>query len=282
MNYRYILPCRELKEYVEYYLIIESTGGENIEPVIVYPKPQAEMVFNYSGKTIEQIGTNNAMESTNWGVSGFFTNKTTYYTQGQLGVIMVGFKPWGIQSFINFQTQEITNTNLDLKLVYPSEMRLIEERLLQCDNTLSRIQIIEEFLLSILIQKINDGLIISALQTISQMNGDVKISRLSKEFCLSEKQFVRRFKSVIGINPKFFARLLRYQYILKILDSGKLDLLDHAIECGFYDVSHFIHEFTEFTGMSPSVYVNEKVRTDLGVYFDKNIEQSPYYHLIYQ
>lgn len=195
---------------------------------------------------------------------------------------MVGFKPWGIQSFLNFQTEEITNTNLDLKLVYPAQMRMIEEKLLQCSTILERIQIVEEFLLSILKDKNTDQLIIHSVQSIFQMNGDAKVRKLSKDFCLSEKQFVRRFKATTGINPKLFSRLVRFQYITKLLDSAKFDLLDHAIESGFYDQSHFIHEFKEFTGMSPSAYVNENVRTDLGVYFDKQIEQSPYYHLIYQ
>lgn len=75
MNYRYILPCGQLEEYIDYYLVIESLNSEENEPVIVYPKPQTEMVFNYDAKTIEQIGSDAATHSNDWAISGFFKKK---------------------------------------------------------------------------------------------------------------------------------------------------------------------------------------------------------------
>ena len=283
MNFWYILPGQRLKDYIDYYLVGESGNDEsNLEPVIVYPKPHAEMVFNYGDKTMEQVGAGAAQESSNWAVSGFFTKKTSYYTMGRMGAIMVGFKPWGIQSFINFHTEEITNTNLDLKLVYPVEMRRVEEKLMEAESTLQRINIIETFLLSVLKDKSADQLVIGSLQAIFEERGNLKIRNLSKDFYLSEKQFVRRFKLATGVTPKFFSRLVRFQYIVQLLDNGRLDLLGHAIQSGLYDQSHFINEFTEFTGTSPLQYLKENVRTNLGRFFDENIEQFLYYYRIYQ
>ncbi len=282
MTFRYIHPSPRLQQFIDYYLVMESSDNESPEPVIVYPAPQAEMVFNYSGKTTEQIGSGDPKESTSLAVSGFFSQRTSYYPHGKLGVVMVGFKPWGVQQFINFQTEEITNTNLDLYSVYPKGTREVEERLMEAESTLDRIQIIESFLLSVIKEKVPDRLIISSVYSIFENKGENKIKQLSKSFHLSEKQFVRRFKSAMGVNPKFFSRLVRFQHILKLLNNGRLDLLGHAIGSGFYDLSHFSHEFTEFTGKTPMTYVKQNPRTNLGRYFDSNIEQSPFYHLIYQ
>jgi AraC-like DNA-binding protein len=282
MHVRYLLPCPQLQPYVDYYLLMESSHAHDHLPVTVYPTPQAHMVFHYRGQTNEQVGTQPVQESGNWAVKGFTTLKTAYLPQSAIGVINVGFKPWGIQPFIPFHAEEITNAKLDLKLVYPKETSLVEERLMEADSTLERVSIVDDFLLSVFKETHPDPLAMGSLQAICANKGMVKVSRLSEEFFLSEKQFVRRFRNLTGVSPKFFSRLVRFQHILRLLENGRADLLSLAVKSGFYDPSHFIHEFTEFTGTTPQAYVKENARTELGTYFDRHVEYASFYHRIYQ
>lgn len=282
MHVRYLLPCPKLQPYVDYYLLMESSHAYDQRPVTVYPTPQAHMVFHYWGQTNEQVGARPVQESSNWAVKGFTTQKTAYLPQSAIGVINVGFKPWGIQPFIDFHAEEITNTKLDLKLVYPKETSRVEERLMEADSTLERVSVVERFLLSVLKETHPDPLVMGSLQAICVNKGMLKVSRLSEEFFLSEKQFVRRFRNQTGVSPKFFSRLVRFQHILKLLENGQADLLSLAVKSGFYDQSHFIHEFTEFTGTTPQAYVKENARTELGTYFDSHVEDASFYHRIYQ
>jgi AraC-like DNA-binding protein len=267
---------------VDYYLLMESSHEQDYLPVTVYPTPQAHMVFHYRGQTNERVGSQPVKESDNWAVKGFTTQKTAYLPQSSIGVINVGFKPWGIQPFIHFHAEEITNTKLDLKLVYPKQASLVEERLLEAHSTLERVWIVENFLLSVFKETAPDPLVMGSLQAIFANQGMVKVNRLSEEFCLSEKQFVRRFRNLTGVSPKFFSRLVRFQHILKLLENGQVDLLSLAVTSGFYDQSHFIHEFTEFTGTTPQAYLKENARTELGMYFDSHVEDASFYHRIYQ
>jgi AraC-like DNA-binding protein len=267
---------------VDHYLLMESSHEQDHLPVTVYPTPQAAMVFHYRGQTNEQVGTGPVKESDNWAVKGFSTKKTAYLPQSAIGVMMVGFKPWGIQPFIHFQAEEITDIKLDLKLVFPKETSLVEERLMGANSTLERVSIVENFLLSVLKETSFDSLVMASMQAIYANKGMVKVSRLSEEFCLSEKQFVRRFQNLVGVSPKFFSRLVRFQHILKLLEVGQVDLLNLAVESGFYDRSHFIHEFMEFTGTTPMGYIKENLRTQLGMYFDSHMENSPFYFRVYQ
>jgi AraC-like DNA-binding protein len=282
MHVRFLLPCPKLQPYVDHYLLMESSHEHDYLPVTVYPTPQAAMVFHYRGQTNEQVGLQPVQASNNWAVKGFSTKKTAYLPQSSIGVMMVGFKPWGIQPFIGFQAEEITDTKLDLRLVYPNQTSLVEEQLMQADSTLERVSIVENFLLSVFKETFPDPLVMGSIQSIYANKGMVKVNRLSEEFCLSEKQFVRRFRNLTGVSPKFFSRLVRFQHILKLLDSGQVDLLNLAVEAGFYDRSHFIHEFIEFTGTTPLAYLKENARTELGMYFDSHIEDSPFYHRVYQ
>jgi AraC-like DNA-binding protein len=261
---------------------MESSHAHDHLPVTVYPTPQAAMVFHYRGQTNEQVGARPVQASSNWAVKGFSTKKTAYLPQNQIGVLMVGFKPWGIQPFIGFQAEEITDTKLDLRLVYPNQTRLVEEQLMEADSTLERVRIVENFLLSVFRETSPDPLVMGSIRSICANKGMVKVSALSDAFCLSEKQFVRRFRNLTGVSPKFFSRLVRFQHILKLLDSGRVDLLNLAVQSGFYDRSHFIHEFMEFTGTTPLAYLQENARTELGTYFDSHVEDSPFYYRVYQ
>lgn len=284
MNYRYILPSDHLKEYIDYYFIIEKERFENALPVEVFPSPQAEMVFTYGDErsSYSTVGKQEEHLSADYAVSGFFTQKATYRNKGQLGVIMVGFKPWGIQSFIDFPVSEITNHNLDLKNIHPRKIRHIEEEIRLVKTTEARISIIEKFLTGILRPRKSDPMIIESVKQISQFNGQVPVRELATKFHLCEKQFKRRFTRTVGIPPKLFSRLVRFQYILSLMDSAQVKLLDVAIRTGFYDESHFIREFSAFTNTSPRKYLQGNLKTELGLYFDREVKKSLFYNSIYQ
>jgi len=66
------------------------------------------------------------------------------------------------------------------------------------------------------------------------------------------------------------------------MDSAQVQLLDIAIQTGFYDESHFIREFRDFTNTSPKKYLQGKLTTDLGSYFGEQVKKSLFYNTIYK
>ena len=252
MQFNYILPSERLKDYIDYYFIIEKQKG-NHPPVEVFPSPQAEMVFTYGDENASYsvIGSGKEQLTSDYAISGFFTQKATYRNNHSLGVIMVGFKPWGIQSFTGFPVSEITDQNLDLKDLYPARLRLLEDEIRTVRTTQQRITVIEKFLLELLRYPQSDNLIREAVIAINQSRGQARVRSLAAEFHLSEKQFNRRFVQSVGIPPKLFSRIVRFQHILTLLDNMQLKLLDIAICSGFYDEAHFIREFEQFASVTP-------------------------------
>src|SRR5579884_157301 len=72
---------------------------------------------------------------------------------------------------------------------------------------------------------------------------------------LSQKRFIERFKSAVGLTPKHYARLLRFQRALAQASRNcKLDWTRIAHECGYFDQAHFIHDFRSFAAITPSEY----------------------------
>ncbi len=94
----------------------------------------------------------------------------------------------------------------------------------------------------------------SVIQDIHRSNGQLSICELSKKHCMTVRQLERNFKAQIGISPKEYSNIVRFQNALSIIKDSKSNrsLLDIAFECGFYDHSHLANEIKRNTGLSPS------------------------------
>ena len=80
-----------------------------------------------------------------------------------------------------------------------------------------------------------------------------RISELVRASGLSQRQFIERFTREVGITPKRFARVQRFQQAVRRADGGRPDRwCDIASDCGFSDQSHLVHEFREFAGITPT------------------------------
>lgn len=85
--------------------------------------------------------------------------------------------------------------------------------------------------------------------------GRVDIDRLTDTTCLSYKQFKRVFSEYVGINPKEFLRIVRFQRALFTMQTQpQTSFTELAYACGFYDQSHLIREFKSFSGLTPGEY----------------------------
>jgi AraC-like DNA-binding protein len=71
--------------------------------------------------------------------------------------------------------------------------------------------------------------------------------------CLSLRQFERNFMTRVGISPKLFIRIVRFEYAMKIKNNcPDKSWSQIAMECGYTDSSHLLKEFKEFAEFPPS------------------------------
>lgn len=92
-----------------------------------------------------------------------------------------------------------------------------------------------------------------ALAWMEQRRGAVSMDELAAHANLSPRQLRRVCLERTGLTPKFLARVLRFRHALVRLASPRpAALVDVALDCGYYDQSHFIHEFREFSGRTPA------------------------------
>lgn len=283
MHFNYVKPSTNLQEYIEYYFVIERNKTDNPPPTTVFPSIHPEMAFSFGSPESSFIrrGEEALTKAPDYSVDGFSTSINSYINKDKLGVIMVGFKPWGLQQFIPFGMEEFSNKNLDLREVWPKEISRLEDQLRSKKTDPERIALIERFLLSKLSLSQPDKLIEYAMMRVLNSNGTIAIKDLAATHYLSQKQFTRRFIQSVGITPKLFSRIVRFQGILSLMRQEEMQLTDIAFEAGYYDQSHFIKEFRQFTNESPSSFEHLRLQTTLGKYFEEHRKKSIFYNSVY-
>jgi len=95
-----------------------------------------------------------------------------------------------------------------------------------------------------------------ALAWMEAQRGCVRLDDLACQANLSVRQFRRVCLDQAGLSPKLLARILRFRHALSRLQSQAGEHAGLALDCGYFDQSHFIAEFRRFAGTSPASYLH--------------------------
>jgi AraC-like DNA-binding protein len=98
--------------------------------------------------------------------------------------------------------------------------------------------------------------------------GALEISSPTSEIGCSRRYLIGLFNDYVGLPPKLFARIPRFEHALELADGGGIGWAEIAQRCGYYDQGHMIGDFRQFTGHSPSAYAALKLPDGGGVIGD--------------
>ncbi|HEY8968941.1 MAG TPA: helix-turn-helix domain-containing protein, partial [Puia sp.] len=176
------------------------------------------------------------------------------HSAGRLGMIVVCFHPYALHSLFRFSASELTDDCLDICMLSAVQGRRLQERLWNTGTARGRVLALFDFLEQVVEKNkaVADPGMVHASYSLLQSNGKTPLPSLVRILNLSPRTFERRFGQYIGVSPKLFSRISQFQAALKHLQSGKFDKLsDIAYAYGYADQSHFIRNFSRFTGLSP-------------------------------
>ncbi len=174
----------------------------------------------------------------------------------------VHFKPWGLAPFLPMPAAELCDRPATVEQIWgqPAVAEL-RDRLASADAPHEMLMLLEEELVRRL-RAINGLDIVRHLSSaIAETAGAVPISDLGVAARASSTYLAKRFKEVIGVTPKRLARSYRFTATVLALDvAAPIDWGDVAAGAGYFDQAHFVHEFREFTGLTPTRYVEVRQR----------------------
>lgn len=255
MKYYTIAPPEILKPFVRFFWVLEHELSAR-EPEYVYRSIAdscTEMVFHYraSFDEITEQGRQNG------GPSGIQFQADTYrrfITRESFGIFGAYIYPFAVPRLFNIPSSQTTNLALDYDTFLGCAGRELEERIMLAHNNQERAGILSDFLLMRLRHNVKtDDRIITSIRRVIHSKQHQTVAQLADTFNFSVRQFDRRFKEYAGFSPKTYLRLVRLQNAIQQYSRYKT-LTQIALECGYYDQSHFIHDVKAFTGYHPSFY----------------------------
>ncbi len=254
-----IEPIKILSKYIKNYFIVEIDNTIAFLPnERVFPCGNATMVFHYGSPSKFQKKNSSKYIEPNLVICGQQTNYYDLSLSGKTGMILIVFRPHGVKSFFNFPITELLNENLSLQDLINNEAFELEDKLLNSPNNKQRIAHIENFLTGRLIYNNEFERVEHAIKMIENSKGQIKAQNIAYEVCLGIKQFERTFSKYVGINPKKFASIVRFQNVIQMDSKDKRSLSQIAVDNGYYDQSHFNHDFKSLTDLTPRNFFNKK------------------------
>ena len=164
----------------------------------------------------------------------------------------VFFRPAGLSRLIGLPVRELAHRNYDGALVSKLLPGLWSE-LADCLTFPQRVRVIEKSLLSLVASALPKDPAIDVAERVFSLRGQVRISKLAAQTGLGLRQFERRFSHTIGMPPKFYARVARFQSALdaKIARPNR-SWLEIAHDLDYHDQMHMIRDFRLLGGGTPN------------------------------
>ena len=178
-------------------------------------------------------------------------------TASQLSVFGFHFKPGGMLPFLRMPLDELHDRDIGLDCLWGRLADELRERLLATPTTAEKFNVAEQYLLARAVRVFaRHPAVAFALREISARPSR-PLAPLSESAGLSSRRFIELFRQEVGMPPKVFARVRRFQAAVRRIGSSRqsIDWPAMALACGYYDQAHFIHDFRAFSGITPSDYL---------------------------
>jgi AraC-like DNA-binding protein len=135
---------------------------------------------------------------------------------------------------------------------------ILLSRVAGATNFEERITAFESFYIDYIKDELNiNPLIQYATQRIIKSRGNLNIADLSNDCGYSTRYMVKIFEKYVGLSPKLFSRIMRFQYVVQALEVNEYPhILDHIYELGYCDQNHFIKDFKQFSRLTPKNYIH--------------------------
>lgn len=247
-------PSACLSPYIKHYWIL-TTAHAKKRTIQTVPSGCTHLVFHRGCK----LHFPSKEEQPSNFIRGQFSTHGNLLASGTIDMIAVVFHPLGMTPFFGCPMSELNNRYVDTESLGDSGLNHLKSFVATEPDTLKCIQQIERFLLNRLHRiDYNYKRVHASVQLIIN-RPSIEVSSLADNACLGYRHFKRVFTESVGMNPKEYIRVIRFQRALYTLQNNPvMDMMQLAFTCGFYDHPHLVKDFKSLSGSAPTVYLSSR------------------------
>ena len=189
-------------------------------------------------------------------LTGMSTRFQVIDTDEQAYVAGAVFRAGGMVPFVHPPAHELSDADVPLEFLWGRQpVQRLRDQLLSAASPDAALDTLEATLKQMWRQKAVHPAVEFALSTFRAHPSVARVREVTDEIALSSRRFIERFKADVGVTPKRYCRLLRFQCVVsRAHQSAPTDWTGLALDCGYFDQAHLIHEFREFSGLTPTAY----------------------------
>jgi AraC-like DNA-binding protein len=237
VKYTEIVPRGPARQFVERYWILE-TDGRDPQTQRIVPDGRPELIVNL-GRPFESFSEGRWQVQPESFFVGQITAPLLVRPSGAARILGVRFRPQGAAQAFRIPMHELADTVTPLA------------NLSVCFDPERGFAAIEQALARRSAQP--DPLIDEAVRLAT--GGTWDVAQLAVRLGVSRRHLERRFREKVGITPKLFCRIQRFQRVFRVMEEGG-GWAQAAVECGYYDQAHLVRDFREFAGEPPAALLN--------------------------
>jgi AraC-like DNA-binding protein len=261
MFLRTYTPGPPLDEFVDRFWLCSDTPSHPRERIL--PSGTLELVINLSDDEIRIYDPSDPARCRRYSgaaVSGPYRGIFLIDPIQHASIIGVHFRPGRAVPVLGVPASELADAHVDLETLWGPAAAELRERLCEAATPAKRFAVLEEVLLGRLRQsRLRHGAIPIALDAFEQADLAVKVRDIARRVGLSQRRFIQLFTAEVGLTPKLYGRVRRFQRAREFVrKAAEPDWAAVAVDCGFFDQSHLIRDFEEFSGLSPVAYLNQR------------------------
>lgn len=248
MFYREYKPAIQLMPYIETYWVGDGYFAEK-SFYKVLPDGCLDIIFSFS-----ESKPDSRLVAHQPNIIGTMTSYLEDYHWGRVEMYGIRFRPGGFAAFTKTPINEFTNIAVDISLADTLFDSSFYEQMAEQVILDDRITFLNRYFSSMQRNaRAVDRRIVHSIELIEANQGLLSLDKIAQESCLSPRHLERRFKEVVGISPKKFSTIVRFNAAAAYLkSSSSLSIWDAAFRFGYTDKSHLIKEFKIFSGSGPS------------------------------
>lgn len=257
MRYDEFHPSPPLDRFIKCIWSLESEAEHQPKPERILPDGCTEMVFHLADPFEQHNDDGSHACQPTALLVGQMRGHLLIQPTGRVRVLGVRFRPGGAYPFLAIPQSEITGRVIALDSIWGTIARELHSRIADASTTAECVRCLEKILTEML--KGSRGLddqFFYAVDLITNSGGSVPLDRLATDLGISFRSLDRIFSNRVGLSPKTLCRIVRFQSVFKLLEQGsyKQDWVRIALDSGYYDQAHFVKEFREFSGKTPTAY----------------------------
>jgi AraC-like DNA-binding protein len=179
-------------------------------------------------------------------------------SHGETVLLGAQFHSHGAYCLLRLAQHELADQVIELEALAGDHVLGLRQRLLDVSSPQARFALLEHWLLDLL----DTGAavhpaIVEASRRITATHGRIALPALSRHTGFSREHLIRRFREQVGLTPKAYANIVRFNRALELARGSRATWAEIAHDCGYYDQAHLVHDFRRFAGRAPGTLLRD-------------------------